>query len=109
MASPAILYSNDVYTISWGVWADMYDILYLPGARPGVLVNHEIFIPFDRKVPYRLKKLITHKTITLLREYSVWRCEQTTKGEIKNWKYLTRVAGVEKKKFVNEMLDGGAS
>ena len=108
----AVLYQDSVYVVSYagktnwlaglgaGQWEDLHSTLHLPGARPGVVLGG-IFIPFDRKIPYMLKKI---KCRAQVWEWVCWECEQITKGEVKNWKQLTKIMGAEKKKFMAEMF-----
>jgi hypothetical protein len=77
-------------------WATLQKVFYNPAARPGVYAENggnPLFIPFDRKIPYTLKK-----------NTRGWVATEATTSEVVNWKQLTKVMGQYKKQFVDTCL-----
>ena len=107
----AVLIHDRVYIeVQINGWTPLLPLLAKPGARPGVLCKSvwssrelDIFIPFDRKIPYNVEN---PRRRYPTREYVIisYPAEETTKPN--NWKKLTRMMGMEKQKFVEEHLGG---
>ena len=90
---PAVLIHDVVqYALQW---TTLQKELFNPAARPGIYqwVGEAIFIPFDKKVPYLLKKGKRGLVAT-----------QVAPSAIANWKKLTKVMGRRKREFVNFYL-----
>jgi hypothetical protein len=91
---PAVLVHDVMqYAINWHTLGKVF---YDPAARPGVFAENggdHVFIPFDRKIPYTLKK-----------SGRGWVATEATASDFKNWKSLTKVMGQYKRDFVNTCL-----
>ena len=110
---PAVLIHDRVYMdVQRGGWDPLLKLLIQPSARPGMVATsdedrgYEIFIPFDQKKPYRLsggRRTHNNKPPSWKLAMVSYRTEEShTKP--KNWKIITKQAGVAKRLFVEKFL-----